>query len=327
MKAVVRSERGSLEVTDVAVPIPQQGQVLVRVHATSVNDFDFFVMHPPLPFRIIGRVMQAQTNGPRRVRIGGCDVAGIVEAVGPNVTRFRPGDAVFGDISSNGFGGFGAFAEYVCASEHALLPKPSRITFEQAAALPQAGVLAMQSLLAAGPIQAGWKILINGAGGGVGTIGVQVSKLHDVEVTGVDRASKLEMMRGIGFDHVIDFEKEDFTKSGKQYDLIVDTKTNRSPFSYARALKPKGVYATVGGKNARLFQLLLEGWCLSRMIGKTLKVLALKQNSHLAYLAERCDAGQIVPVIDGPYALRDAPEALRYFLSGQQKGKVIITMN
>jgi NADPH:quinone reductase-like Zn-dependent oxidoreductase len=140
------------------------------------------------------------------------------------VKRFRSGDVVFGDLSRNGTGGFGAFAEYVCASEDVLLPKPTRITFEQAAALPQAGVLAMQGLLAAGPIQPGWKILINGAGEGVGTIGVQVSKLHGVEVTGVDRASKIEMMRDIGFDHVIDFEKEDFTKSGKQCDLIVDTK-------------------------------------------------------------------------------------------------------
>lgn len=325
MKAVVGLNPGSFEVRDVAIPIPQDGEVLIRVHATSVNDFDLFVMHPPLPFRIIGRVMGALSNAPPRLRIGGCDVAGTVEAVGRNVNRFSPGDAVFGDLSRTGFGGFGAFAQYVCASEDALLPKPARITFEQAAALPQAGVLAMQALMAAGPIQPGWKILINGAGGGVGTIGVQVSKLHDVEVTGVDRASKLEMMRGIGFDYVIDFEKEDFTKSGKQYDLIVDTKTNRSPFAYARALKPNGTYATVGGDNARVLQLFLGGWCLSRMTGKNLKMLALKQNSHLAYLAERCEAGQLVPFIDRTYALCDAPEALRYFQSGQHKGKVIIT--
>jgi len=326
MKAVVGGEQGSPEVRDVAIPIPRDGEVLVRVRATSVNDYDFFIMHPPLPFRMIGRVMRALSNSPPRVRIGGCDVAGTIEAVGPNVTRFRPGDAVFGDLSRNGFGGFSAFAEYVCASQGALLPKPACITFEQAAALPQAGVLAMQGLLAAGPIQPGWKILINGAGGGVGTIGVQVAKLHDVEVTGVDRASKLEMMRSIGFDHVIDFEKEDFTKSGKQYDLIVDTKTNRSPFAYARALKATGTYATVGGENARMFQLFLGGWCLNRMTGKNLKALALKQNSHLPYLAGLCEAGRLVPVIDGPYPWRDALEALRYFLSGQHKGKVVITV-
>jgi NADPH:quinone reductase-like Zn-dependent oxidoreductase len=327
MKAVIRSGHGSLEVRDVAAPVPQDGEVLVRVRATSVNDFDIFYMHPPLPFRIIGKVMRALSKAPRRMRIAGCDVAGIVESVGPNVTRFRPGDAVFGDLSRTGGGGFGAFAEYVCASEGALLPKPGGITFEQAAALPQAGALAMQGLLAAGPIQPRWKILINGAGGGVGTIGVQVLKLHDVEVTGVDRASKLEMMRGIGFDHVIDYEKEDFTESGNQYDLIVDTKTNRSPFAYARALKPAGTYATVGGENARVFQMFLGGRFLSRTLGKNLKMLVLKPNSHLAYLAERCEAGQIVPVIDGPYMLRDAPQALRYFESGQHKGKVIITID
>jgi len=327
MKVVLRNERGTFEITDIAIPVPQEGQVLVRVHATSVNDYDFFIMDPPLPFRIIGRVMRALSNAPRGVRIGGCDVAGTVEAVGRNVKRFRPGDAVFGDLSRNGFGGFGAFAEYVCAFEEALLPKPAQITFEQAAALPQAGVLAMQGLLSAGPIQPGWKILINGAGGGVGTIGVQVSKLHDVEVTGVDRASKFEMMRAVGFDHVIDFEKEDFTKSGKQYNLIVDTKTNRPPLAYARALKSCGTYATVGGETTRVLQLFLGGWFLRRITGKNLKMLALKQNSHLAFLAERCQAGQLVPVIDGPYRLRDAPEALRYFLSGQHKGKVIVTMD
>src|SRR5262245_20974819 len=327
MKAVVGGEQGSPEVRDIAIPIPQDGEVLDRVRATPVNDYDFLIRHPPLPFRIIGRVMRALSNSPPRVRIGGCDVAGTIEAVGRNVTGFRPGDAVFGDLSRNGFGGFGAFAEYVCASEEAVLPKPACITFEQAAALPQAGVLAMQGLLAAGPIQPGWKILINGAGGGVGTIGVQVAKLHDVEVTGVDRASKLEMMRSIGFDHVIDFEKKDFTKSGKQYDLIVDTKTNRSPFAYTRALKATGTYATVGGENARMFQLFLGGWCLSRMTGRNLKALALKQNSHLPYLAGLCEAGQLLPIMDGPYRWRDALEALRYFLSGQHKGKVIITMD
>jgi len=326
MKAVVGGKRGLSEFRDVPIPIPQDGEVLVRVLATSVNDYDFFRMHPPLPFRAIGKLMRAFSNEPPRPRIAGCDVAGTIEAVGANVTRFRPGDAVFGDLSRNGVGGFGAFAEYVCAPENALLPKPARLTFEQAAALPQAGALAMQGLLAAGPIQPGWKILINGGGGGVGTIGVQVAKRHDVEVTGVDRASKLEMMRGIGFDHVLDFEKEDFTKSGKQYDLIVDTKTNRSPFAYARVLKAGGTYATVGGENARVFQLFLGGWCLKRITGKTVKALVLRQNSHLAYLAERCEAGQLAPVIDGPFAWRDALEALRYFLSGQHKGKVIIAM-
>jgi len=225
-----------------------------------------------------------------------------------------------------GFGGFGGFAEYACAAEDALLPKPRRITFEQAAALPQAGVLALQALWARGPIQRGWKVLINGGGGGVGTIGVQIAKLHGAEVTGVDRASKLEMMRRVGFDHVIDFEKEDFTKRGRQYDLIVDTKTNRSPVAYLRALAPAGVYATVGGASGRLLSLALIGVGLRRMMEKKLVMIALKPNLHLAYLADRAEAGELVPVIDGPYSLSDAPEAMKYFLSGQHKGKVILTV-
>ena len=326
MNAIGRGSNGSPEVIDVDVPVPQDGEVRVRVHATSLNDYDFFMIQPPLPLRIAGPIVRALAGAPARPRIPGCDVAGTVEAVGRGVQRFRPGDAVFGDLSRNGFGGFGAFAEYVCAAEGALLPKPPHLTFEEAAALPQAGVLAMQGLWARGPLQSGWKILINGAGGGVGTIGVQVAKRHDVEVTGVDRAAKLEMMRRVGFDHVIDFEQEDFTRNGRQYDLIVDTKTNRSVLAYLRALKPDGVYATVGGETARLLWLAFVGLGLRRVMNRKLIMITLKQNQHLAYLGERAEAGELVPVIDGPYPLTDAPHAIRRFLSGQHHGKVIITM-
>jgi NADPH:quinone reductase-like Zn-dependent oxidoreductase len=248
-----------------------------------------------------------------------------VAAVGSRVERFRPGDAVFGDISH--FGGFGGFAEYVCAPEHALIAKPARMTFEQAAALPQAGVLAMQGLLANGPLRPGQKILINGAGGGVGTIGVQVAKAEGVHVTGVDRASKLEMMRTLGFDHVIDYEIEDFTKSGKRYDLILDTKSNRSPFAYARALNPNGTYATVGGLTPVLFQLLFVGWLIRLTTGKKAVLIGLKQNKHLAYLSERVETGQLVPVIDGPYKFNDWQDAFRHFLAADHQGKVIVTID
>jgi NADPH:quinone reductase-like Zn-dependent oxidoreductase len=188
MKAIVRGASGSPELRDVDVPVPTENEVLVGVHASSLNDYDLFILgRPPLPFRVVGVFLRAvSASTPPRVRIGGSDVAGSVVAVGSRVERFRPGDAVFGDVSSFGFGGFGAFAEYVCAPESALLPKPVRMTFEQAAALPQAGALAMQCLQASGPLQPGQKILINDAGGGVGTIGVQVAKLQGVEVTGVD---------------------------------------------------------------------------------------------------------------------------------------------
>ena len=332
MKALVRDGYGSpdvLHVRDIDVPVPKENEVLVRVHAASFNNWDSaFLQRPALPFRLVGSLLRAVSAGaPPPVKILGCDIAGTVAALGSRVAQFRPGDAVYGDLSRFGLGGWGGFAEYVCAPEHALVPKPARMTFEQAAALPQAGVLAMQGLSANGPLQPGQKILINGAGGGVGTIGIQLAKLQDVEVTGVDRAAKLEMMRSLGFDHVIDFEKEDFRKSGKRYDLILDTKTNRSPFEYLRALTPDGTYATVGGVMAKLFQFLIFGWWIRRTTNKKVVLIKLKQNKHLAYLSERFEAGQLVPVIDGPYKLSDARDAFRHFLAGSHKGKVIITID
>jgi NADPH:quinone reductase-like Zn-dependent oxidoreductase len=332
MKALVRDGYGSpdvLDVRDIDVPVPKENEVLVRVHAASINDWDFRLLdRPPLPFRLIGSLVRAVSAGaPPPVKILGCDIAGTVAAVGSSrVARFRPGDPVYGDLSRFGPGGWGGFAEYVCAPEHALVLKPARMTFEQAAALPQAGVLAMQGLLANGPLRAGQKILINGAGGGVGTIGVQLAKLQEVEVTGVDRAPKLEMMRNIGFDHVIDYEKEDFTKSGKRYDLILDTKINRSPFGYVRALNLSGTYAAVGGLTARALQVVVFGWWIRRTTGKKVVLITLKQNKHLADLNERFEAGQLVPVIDGPYRLSDARDAFRHFAAANHKGKVVITM-
>jgi NADPH:quinone reductase-like Zn-dependent oxidoreductase len=324
MKALVGDGRGSFDLTDVDRPVPKDHEVLVRVHATSINDFDLFILgRPPLPFRVVGWIVR---RAQPRVRIAGCDIAGTVEAVGTRVERFRPGDAVYGDVSRMGFGGFGGFAEYVCAPESALALKPATMTFEHAGGLPQAGVLAAQGLFANGPLQPGQKILINGAGGGVGTIGVQLAKQQDVEVTGVDRASKLEMMRSIGFDHVTDYEKEDFTKNGRRYDLILDTKTNRSPFAYLRALTPNGTYATVGGDTARVFQIAIAGWLLRLASNKRLVMIALKQNKHLADLSACFEAGRLVPVIDGPYTLSNAKEAFRYFGTAMHKGKVIITM-
>jgi len=331
MKALIRDGYGSpdvLVVRDVDVPVPKEGEALVRVHAASINDWDFKMLErPALASRLMGSLVRAVAPGtPPPVTILGSDIAGTVESVGGRVTRFRPGDCVYGDLSRFGFGGWGGFAEYVCAREDALAPKPARMTFEQAAALPQAGVLAMQGLLANGPLRAGQKILINGAGGGVGTIGVQLAKVHDVEVTGVDRASKLEMMRSIGFDHVIDYEKEDFTTLGRRYDLILDTKTDRSPFEYGRALNPGGAYATVGGDTPRALQALALGWSMRLTTGRRIVLVMLKQNAHLAHLGERFEAGQLVPVIDGPYALSEGQDAFRRFAAANHKGKIVLTM-
>ena len=200
------------------------------------------------------------------------------------------------------------------------------MTFEQAAALPQAGQLAVQGLFAAGPLRSGQKILINGAGGGVGTIAVQLAKCHDVEVTGVDSALKFEMMRAIGFDHVIDYRKEDFLRNGQRYDLILDTKTTRSPFAYSRSLTPGGTYATVGGDLSRLLQLAIFGWCIRLGTSKNVRVVMLKQNHDLQYLNERFEAKQLTPVIDGPYKLSEAQETFRHFAAGAHQGKVIIAM-
>jgi len=320
VKALIRDRYGPpevLEVREVEQPVPKEHEVLVRVHAASINDWDWEMLRrPALP---LGRRTP-------QVRILGCDVAGRVAALGSAVQRFRVGDEVHGDLSRFGSGGWGGFAEYVCAPETAVVLKPARMTFEQAAALPQAGQLAVQGLYAAGPLRPGLKILINGAGGGVGTIAVQLAKSQDVEITGVDSTSKLEMMRTVGFDHVIDYRTEDFTRNGRRYDLILDTKTTRSPIEYARSLNPGGTYATVGGVMTRVLQFAAFGWLIRLTTGKTVRLIMLKQNRDLPLLNERFEAGRLVPVIDGPYKLSEAREAFRHFGAGNHKGKVVITI-
>ena len=322
MKALIRDRYGPpevLEIRDVDQPMPGEDEVLVRVHAASINDWDWTLLRerPPFPSSLVVPW----------VPILGSDIAGRVVAIGNQVVRFRPGEEVYGDLSRFRSGGFGGFAQYVCASEHALAPKPAGMTFVQAAALPQAGQLAVQGLGANGPLTPGQKILINGAGGGVGTIGIQLAKLEDVEVTGVDSAPKLDMMQRLGFDHVIDYRNEDFTKNGQRYDLILDTKTSRSPLDYLRSLSPRGTYATVGDVGSRLLQLTAFGWLIRPTTRKSLRVIYLKQNRDLAYLGERFEAGQLAPVIDGPYTLADSREAFRHFGAGNHKGKVVITVD
>ena len=320
MKALIRDRYGSpdvLEVREVERPVPKPGEVLVHVHAASLNDWDWGLLQgPSIPF---------SRAAPKPIL--GSDVAGRVVELGSGSKRFRLGDDVYGDLSAFGASGWGGFAEYVCAPESALAPKPPRMTFEQAAALPQAGQLAVQGLLAGGPLKRDQKILINGAGGGVGTIGVQLAKVYGVEVTGVDRASKHEMMRRLGFDHVIDYETEDFTRNGRRYDLIVDTRTNRRPSDYLRALNPGGTYATVGGALMRdLFRVAIYGLWSRHTMGKTLRLVGLKANRDLPLLNERFEAGQLVPVIDGPYTLSEGRAAFRRFGEGKHLGKIVFTI-
>lgn len=321
MKALIRDRYGLpdvLAVREVERPVPRPGEVLVQVHAVSINDWDWGLLQgPTLPF---------MRSPPKPIL--GSDVAGLVVALGSGAKRFQVGDPVYGDLSRFGPRGWGGFAEYVCAPERSLVPKPERMTFVQAAALPQAGQLAVQGLFAGGPLKAGQKVLINGAGGGVGTIGVQLAKPHGVEVTGVDSAMKFEMMRSIGFDHVIDYQREDFTTNGKRYDLIIDTKTTRTPAAYERSLNPGGTYATVGGPEMKvLFGIMLAGWVRGLATGKRLRLVGLKTNRDLPYLSAQFEAGNLVPVIDGPFTLSQGVDALRHFGSGNHKGKVVITMD
>ena len=320
MKAIVFTKYGSpdvLELKDVEKPTPKDDEVLIRVHAASLNDWDWAALHG-VPF--VNRLMFGLLYPKKQIL--GSDIAGRIEAVGKHVRQFQPGDDVFGDLS----GHWGGFAEYVCARENALALKAPSMTFEQAAATPQAAMLALQGLRAMGQIRPGQKLLINGAGGGVGTFAIQIAKLYGVEVTGVDSPAKLDLLRSMGAAHVIDYTQEDFTRNGQGYDLILDVKTTRSILDCARALNPNGTYVTVGGSMARLFQaLLLWPWLLMTQ-NKKFRLLALKPNKGLAYMKELFEAGKVVPVIDGPYTLSEVPKAFRHFGDGRHKGKVVITL-
>jgi NADPH:quinone reductase-like Zn-dependent oxidoreductase len=320
MKALVFTEYGppdGLQLKEVKKPIPKDDQVLIKVHAASINDWDWcLVRGKPFYIRLLCGLFKP------KIKIPGVDVAGQIEAVGRNANNFQPGDQVYGDLSECGFGGF---AEYVCTHEKALALKPESMSFVEAAAIPHAGMLAIQSLRYFGQIKPGMKLLINGAGGGVGTLGVQIVRSQGVEVTGVDSSGKMEMMRSIGFDRVIDYTQEDFTKNGECYDLILDTKTNRSVFDYARALSPQGIYVTVGGASSRLFQALILGPIIGMLSQKKIRILSLKPNQDLDYVNELFEAGKVKPVIDGPYRLDEFSEAILRFGQGNHKGKVVIS--
>lgn len=321
MQAIVLTKYGAsdvLEYKQVARPIPNDDEVLIKVHATSVNDWDWSIMRgAPLYIRLLCGLFKP------KISIPGVDIAGRVEAIGKNVHRFQPGDEVYSDLSECGFGGF---AQYVCAPEYALAPKPADMTFVEAAAIPHAAMLAVQGLRDIGRLQPGQKLLINGAGGGVGTLGVQIAKSIGVHATGVDNSGKLDLMRSLGFDHVIDYTREDFTRNGQRYDLILDTKTNRSTFAYARALRSNGTYVTVGGSMSRLLQALLLGPVIRAFSKKNIRIVALKPNKDLQYINDLFEAGKLKPVIDGPYKLSEAPEALQRFGAGAHKGKVALTV-
>jgi len=324
MKALIYTEYGNVDVVrleELAKPVLEDYKVLVRVHAAAVNDWELGIIagRPYFMRFFIGWLKPIA-----KVQRLGCDVAGRIEAVGKEVGDFNVGDEVYGDLCEVGLG---SFAEYVCVPTQALKLKPPGMSFEQAAALPQAAMLAKQGLHDIAPLQDKQKILINGAGGGVGTLGVQIAKLKDVEVTGVDCTEKLEMMRSIGFDQVIDYTQSDFVKGGETYDLILDNKMSRSPFSYAKALKPGGAYIATGGSMARIFQLLCVGWWISISQRKLMRVLVLKANKDLDFISELFESEKLKPVIDRTYTLAEGAEALGYYVTAKHKGKIVITVD
>jgi NADPH:quinone reductase-like Zn-dependent oxidoreductase len=320
MKAVVYERYGSPEVlhlTELAKPTPTDDQILIKIHAVSLNGSD--------REGLIGRPLYARIGGllrPRH-RILGSDIAGRVESVGKSHTEFKPGDEVFGEIP----GYHSGLAEYVCTHGKTMTRKPANLTFEQAAAIPQAGVIALQGIREKGQVQPGQKVLINGAGGSAGSFAIQLARLYGAEVTGVDNAGKLDFMRSLGAEHVIDYNQKDFTSDGEQYDLILDLIAHHSVFAYQRALRPGGTYFCVGGSVAVVLQILLLGPWIRKTRGKNIRMLVVPQNrKDLISITGLCEAGKVVPAIDKRYLLSEAPEAFRYLGEGRAKGKVVITL-
>jgi len=318
MKAIVYTKYGPpdvLKLIEVEKPTPNDNEVLVKVYASSLNAADVDYLR--------GKPM-VRPGGLRKpkYKILGSDIAGQVEIVGRSVNQFQPGDEIFLDSSVCGFG---AFAEYACVPENALMLKPASMTFEEAATIPQAAILALQGLRDKRQIQLGQKVLINGAGGGVGTFAVQIAKFFGAEVTGVDSTEKLDMLRSIGADHVIDYTQEDFTKSGQHYDLILDVVVSRSISDYKRALNPKGILAMVGGSMATVLKAVILGPLIK---GKKMGIVMWKPNKKedLAFLIELFEAGKVVPVIDRRYPLSEVAEAFRYLEEGHHQGKIIINV-
>jgi NADPH:quinone reductase-like Zn-dependent oxidoreductase len=322
MKAIVSNKYGSpdiLEFTEVEKPIPMDNQVLVKVHAASLN-FGNLVLLKGEPF--LARFAFGLLKP--KYRIPGGDIAGQVEAVGKGVQQFQPGDEVFGDLSGFGWGGF---AEYVSVPETALVLKPANLSYEEAAAVPMAGVTALQGLRNKGKIQSGQKVLINGASGGVGTFAVQIAKSYGAEVTGVCSTRNLDILESLGADFCIDYTKEDFIQWAQSYDLILGVNGHNPLSAYKRSLNPKGIFVHVGGSGAQMFQAMFMGPWISMTGSKKMGTFLQRPNrKDLLYMKELIEAGKVKPVIDRSYKLSEVPDAFRYFEEGHAQGKVVITI-
>lgn len=322
MKAVVSNKYGPpdvLELTEVEIPQPKENQVLVKIQAASLN-YGNLVLLKGQPFlaRFVFGLLKP------KYAIPGGDIAGRVEAIGKNVTKFQPGDEVFADLSGCGWGGF---AQYVLVPENTLAVKPANLSFEEAAAIPMAGVTALQSLRDKGQIQSGQKVLIYGASGGVGTFAVQIAKSFGAEVTGVCSTRNVNILEAIGADHILDYTKEDFTQRKLKYDLILGVNGYQSISTYKRALNPDGIFVNVGGSGAQLFQAMTLGPWISLTGRKKMSSFLQRANQKdLIFLKELAEGGKVKPVIDRVYTLSEVPDAFRYFEQGHAQGKVIITI-
>ncbi len=320
MKAIVYTKYGppeALQLTEVEKPTPKEKQVLVKVHAASVNALDWRGFTMP---SLLVRLMRGGLLKPKNPKVG-VDVAGTVEAVGSSVTEFKPGDEVFGVAP-------GAFAEYVCNGESKFALKPANVSFEAAAAVPVAAFTALQGLRDKRQIQPGQKVLIDGASGGVGTFAVQIAKSYGAEVTAVCSTRNLDMMRSIGADHVIDYTRENFTKSGLRYDFILAVNGYHPILHYRRALTPQGICVVAGGSMSQIFQAMLLGPLISRLGNKkhVFMGIATTPKKDLLVLGELLAAGKVVPVIDKCYPLSETAEAIRYLIEEHAQGKVVITV-
>jgi NADPH:quinone reductase-like Zn-dependent oxidoreductase len=323
MKAIVTTRYGPpevLQLREIPKPVPAVDQVLIKVYASSVNPLDSFMMRGPLFFlSAIGNLLKPKHQ------VMGADIAGVIESTGRDIKRFHPGDEVFGaSFESNGLGGF---AEYACAREDRLAPKPANVSFEQAAAVPVAAITALQGLRDYGQIKPGHKVLIDGASGGVGTFAIQLAKTFGAEVTAVCSPGNMEIARSIGASHIIDYTREDFTQSDLLYDLILGANAHHSIFAYRRVLRRNGIFVMVGGAISRILQAAVLRPLLSNIGSKKIQFFIAKMNANdLLFLRDLLQSGKLSPVIDRCFPLDEAAEALRYREAGHAKGKVVITI-
>jgi NADPH:quinone reductase-like Zn-dependent oxidoreductase len=321
MQAIVQTEYGSpdvLSLKEVDRPVVGKAGVLVQIHATSVHAGDWHLMRgtPWLARLMFGGLFKPKT------KILGTDMAGVVEEIGSEVTQFKLGDHVFGDLSESGFGGF---AEYVCVPESALVLKPQNLTFAEAATVPVSALAALKGLRDVGKIQSGQQVLINGASGGVGSFAIQIAKAHGAIITAVCSTRNNEMVRSNGADHILDYTQIDITQTGQQYDLILDVAAYRSVFDYLPILKPKGTYVLVGGSTARIFQVLIFGSLISKFTGrKILPLISTPSQPDLLVLKSMIESGKLVPIIDRCYPLSEVPIALHQLEQRQVSGKISI---